>query len=111
MAITKLTKRSDELLDTAAGDLTFDVVDVTFDSSYPTGGEAITAADLGFTSVLGIVHLYAKSSASFSAQRSVYDPVGGKLKLESAAGVEATNASDQSAYVATVLVIGLKGTV
>lgn len=31
------------------GDLRWAAADITFDSSYPTGGESLTAADLGFT--------------------------------------------------------------
>jgi hypothetical protein len=37
------------------GDLKYSITNVTFDSSYPTGGEAVTVADFGFTH--DILHL------------------------------------------------------
>ena len=30
------------------GDLKYKVIEITFDSSYPTGGESLTASDIGF---------------------------------------------------------------
>lgn len=34
-----------------AGNLDFLIYDVTFDSSYPAGGESLTAADVGLTKI------------------------------------------------------------
>ena len=50
------------------------VVDVDFDSSYPTGGESLTAADLGL-SVVDIVIPSPKSGYVFE-----YDYTNSKLK-------------------------------
>jgi len=33
------------------GDMQYRVFEITFDSSYPTGGESMTAADIGFSKI------------------------------------------------------------
>jgi hypothetical protein len=74
------------------------VADVTFDNSYPTGGESLTAADLGLPDV---VHLEARQKG-VGTRIAEYDYSGSKLKLFTALGTEAANASDQSAIVVRV---------
>jgi hypothetical protein len=44
MALTVSTVRKG-----VVGDMRYSIVDVTFDASYPTGGESVTPADFGFT--------------------------------------------------------------
>lgn len=70
---------------------------IQFDNSYPTGGEAIAVGDLGLSmgpsTILEIFTAFPADGANFSA----FDKANGKLKLFTADGTEAANASDQSA--------------
>lgn len=63
-----------------------------FDSSYPTGGEAIAASDFGGYYVL--LDLWVEATG---AEVPKYDPDNEKVLLYTADGTEAVNASDQSA--------------
>lgn len=79
-------------------------VRITFDNSYPTGGELLTGASLGLFRVLAIV----PSGTDIAGSRLVtWDDATGKLKLFTALGTEALNASDQSTIVVTALVVGV----
>lgn len=51
------------------------ITNVALDSSYPTGGEAVTAANLGLTSVAGAV---CQASGGYMAE---YDITNSKLKM------------------------------
>jgi hypothetical protein len=76
---------------------------VTFDSSYPTGGEAVTAANFGLNRIL-----YVLSGVNTAGNRLVvWDDTNSKLKLYTALGTEAADTSDQSTIVAVVTVIGI----
>lgn len=75
---------------------------VTFDSSYPTGGEAIAAANFGFN--LSINHVTV--TANRGSETAQWDGTNSKLLVHTADGVEATNASDQSAVTVTVEAFG-----
>lgn len=64
-----------------AVDLMWVAADITFDSSYPAGGESLTAADLGFTAIepyAKIVQLVATPSGGFGFE---YDFSNAKLKV------------------------------
>jgi hypothetical protein len=54
------------------------VADVTFDSSYPTGGESLTVLDLKFPETAKIAFLAAEPALGFTFQ---YDRVNSKLKV------------------------------
>lgn len=80
---------------------------VGFDSSYPTGGEAVTAADLGLS---GIV-----TGGAFGADDAKYhaywDNANRKMILyveDGTTGIEAqaANTSDQSAVVIPAVFVG-----
>lgn len=80
---------------------------VTFDSSYPTGGEIPTAADFQLAEIKNLV----VHSADDATYRPVYVPSTGAIKLyveDGTSGIEAeaANASDQSAVNVEVVVIG-----
>ena len=84
------------------------VTKVTFDSSYPTGGEAIVAADLGLT-VLREVIAVLTLAPLFSEKIVTWDRANSKLAIgvEGAAiFAQAANASDQSAVKCRVTLIG-----
>lgn len=76
------------------------IADVTFDSSYPTGGESLTPADLGLPAIefIAIEH---SGTETVTFNRSA-----NKLLIYTADGTEATNASNQSTIVARVLAVG-----
>jgi len=73
---------------------------VLFDSSYPTGGEAVAASDFGLSSV-DTLFVYPHAS-----RIGVYDHTNQKILLYTALGTEATNASDQSTITVYVRVSG-----
>lgn len=83
------------------------IVNITFDSSYPTGGEALTAAELGLHSILGCV-IGGINAVRYHAG---WDQANKKLMLyqeDGTSGIEAqvANASDQSAVTVTCLFVG-----
>lgn len=90
------------------------VVRVTFDNSYPTGGEAITAADVGFDTLDYLIPF--RQAPDGGAQTvgilPTWDSTNGKLKLSviGATGLvtEAANTSDQSTVIVDCLVFGTK---
>jgi hypothetical protein len=81
---------------------------VTMDSSYPTGGEAITAAQLGLATVdvamcttnTGHVAQYDKDNAKIKLYYADYDAVA------DGALIEVPAATDVSAVVVTVMAFG-----
>ncbi len=81
---------------------------VTFDSSYPTGGEAIVAADLGLTTLREVISVLTLAPL-FSEKIVTWDRANSKLTIgvEGAAiFVQAGSASDQSSVIALVVAIG-----
>lgn len=85
------------------GDKRYYIGTVAFDNSYPTGGEAVTAANLEFQSAVDAVIINAQSSLVPTKVVS-YDPSTGKLVInveDGTSGImaEAGNASDQSGVV------------
>lgn len=75
---------------------------ITFDSSYPTGGEVLTPAEVGLTRIDHV-----QVSARGGTEVVVWDHVNSKLQIFTADGVEATNASNQSAIVCHITVRGI----
>lgn len=87
--------------------VSFVTATVTFDSSYPTGGEAVAASDFGLSSIRGLI-VGSNDEAGVSAR---WDASASKLKLfdeENTSGIEAefANTGDASANVVTLLAIG-----
>ena len=77
--------------------------DITFDNSYPTGGEALTPADLGLRDILSV----AAEQKGVVSRLCEYDYTTQKLKLFTALSTEAANASDQSTITVRVLALGM----
>jgi hypothetical protein len=78
---------------------------VTFDNSYPTGGEELTVAMFG--GVLQAIEWVSVPGANTAGNRLVvWDRANSKILLYTALGTQATNASDQSAIVVEVVVAG-----
>jgi len=81
---------------------------ITFDSSYPTGGEAVAAASLGFTVAIESVIVGSADEAGISAR---WDSANNKMKLmdeDGTSGIEAefANTGDASAVVVTIEAYG-----
>jgi hypothetical protein len=81
----------------------YHVYEVTFDNSYPTGGEAVTAANFGLSTLRTLI---VESKTNVAAKWARFDRSATKVVLESASA-ELTNASDQSAVVVRVVAIGV----
>lgn len=80
------------------------VTDVTMDTSYPTGGESITAADLGLKSVFfAIANL--QTTATTAANDAWYDVTNSKLKVNGPTA-EVANGASLASVVITVYAWG-----
>lgn len=78
MALTIAKKLPNGQPDVVGGHTYLQVADITFDASYPTGGEALSAGDLGFQPGVKIVLLEAEPEDGFSF---LYDRTNAKLKV------------------------------
>lgn len=78
------------------------IASLTFDSSYPTGGEAVLPSDFGLSSIDSILCFPHKTMTRLAA----YDHANAKVKLYTALSTEAAAASDQSSITIEVLVVG-----
>lgn len=81
---------------------------ITFDSSYPTGGEAIDAGQFGMSSIVTLI-VGSTDEAGISAR---WDQANSKIILfdeDNTSGIEAqfANTGDASGVVVTVLVLGI----
>src|SRR5436190_10135481 len=71
---------------------------LALDKSYVTGGYALTPAMFGFDQQLDYVDIANTDPAG--TRLYAYDKANSKLKVFTALGAEAANASDQSAFAA-----------
>lgn len=97
MALTA-TKR----VETVIGNLRFHVYRVTFDNSYPTGGETYTPGLFGLNSIEAIL-----MPGPNGTEYATWDRANKKFLVFTADGTQAGNASDQSAVGFEVAVIGV----
>lgn len=96
------------------GDIRYKIVNITFDSSYPTAGEALTPATLGFSKVYAVVDCGPAGNATPITRRVtvVYDDVNSKLQAYSSVATgtefeaEVANGTDLSSVVQRVIVYG-----
>jgi hypothetical protein len=93
--------------DGVVGDLRYRVVDVTFDSSYPTGGEASAPSAYGLTDIICLIPLTA------SGYTPEYDDTNSKIKMywvdttvDGAALAEVANTTNLSAVTVRFFVLG-----
>ena len=80
------------------------VSDVVFDSSYPTGGEPLTFADLGLSNVTFAIATV-KVAGTGSVTSVAYDVANQKL-LAYAAAAQIANTTNLAAVTATVVAFG-----
>lgn len=105
MALT-FVPRTDQINQKAPniiGDLKLWIGRITFDNSYPTGGETIAKADVGFDVAIDAV---VPLGNTLGNRVPVWNNATKKLLLFTALGTEAVNASDQSTIIMDCLVIG-----
>lgn len=79
----------------------FHIYNVTFDNSYPAGGEAVTAANFGMTNIRWII---VNAETNVLAKWCDWDRTNSKLRLRSHT---AELSGDQSGVTVQVAVIGL----
>jgi hypothetical protein len=80
---------------------------VDFDSSYPTGGEAVTAANFDLPVAIEAVMLVAITDGADVALDAVFDAENSKIIVHAFDdALEADNATDLSGVSAKFLVIG-----
>lgn len=85
---------------------------VTFDASYPTGGLAITAANVGLTSLDTMQVTVTTPSAATTSDEVMWNSATGKMMVFASNGaapaqlVEMANATSLSALVVDVLAYG-----
>lgn len=108
MALTFTALANDPRPAHVVGDLRLVLRTVTFDSSYPTGGELITAADFGLST---IVFVGLNAETDVATKSVVWLPSTGALKIwveDAISGIaaEAANASNQSAVSVQLAVLG-----
>jgi hypothetical protein len=84
-----------------SGDRRTVVADVTFDNSYVTGGEALTARDFGLTLALTSVH----PAPTITGHVCPYDAANSKL-MAFRGGSEIANATDLSTVTTRVTAVG-----
>lgn len=80
--------------------------DVTFDSSYPTGGEAVTAGQVGLNSIVAAIPGLGAAADESATVDVKWDHAASKLILFTDFDTEATDESNQSAIVSNVTFIG-----
>lgn len=96
------------------GNLKARLWDVTFDDSYPTGGEPLPAAQLGFTRVIAVLPELAVESDYSTSIPVAYDRENEKLvaylgpaDVSDAPLDEAGSSADLDAYTVRLLVLGV----
>jgi hypothetical protein len=82
------------------GDLQWRHGTITWDASYPAGGEPVTAAMFGFNTLFELLVF------GTGAEVPVYNKTTSKVLLYTADGTVAADTSDQSAVVTRYMAIG-----
>ena len=94
VTVTKIKDQADFQPQFSDG-VTASIHKIALDSSYPTGGEALTkVTDLGFASGDTIKSVEAVATEGYSAE---YDDTNELLKMFVSGGTEVTNGTDLSA--------------
>ena len=92
---------------TVFGNKRVSVAEVTFDNSYPTGGEALTATDLGLTSVdFAITTVVSATGAGVNVANAFYEVDSDVVLVYDETPAQVANASDLSNVVVQVVAFG-----
>lgn len=107
MAATVVSRDLEGVVAAPAGNRRVTVALVTFDNSYPTGGEVVTAAALGLNQIDILLANSATVATTLLTVPAKQADGSYKIRLSTAAtGAEVANASDQSLVSVEVLAIG-----
>lgn len=79
------------------------LVDVTFDASYPTGGEALSANALGFGTILSV---NAETVQGSDVRSVAYDRTSGLLLAYAPGGAEVSDTTSLATVTVRLLVRG-----
>lgn len=79
---------------------------VDFDTSYPTGGEAVTAADFDLPVAIEAVILAGITDGADAVHFCTFDAENSKIMCHAPGGAQIGNATDLSGVSAKFLVIG-----
>lgn len=79
---------------------------VTLDSSYPTNGESVTAAQLGLSSVHAAVVTVSAVGGTVNVAQATYDVANSKIKVFDETPAEVSNTADLSNIVLKVVAFG-----
>ena len=91
----------------AVGDVKMVVANIVGDSSYPTGGSALTPAQLGLTTVLAAqAELQVSAVTAPVATAATYLVGTGKFQVWQASGAEMTNATNLSTITFQIIAFG-----
>lgn len=82
------------------------IKDITLDTSYPTGGYSLTAADLGLTRVLFAVATVKAVSGTTDITQVQYDLTNSKLQVFDQTPAEIANATSLASDVVRVIAWG-----
>ncbi len=91
---------------TVMGDRVVIFATVTFDNSYPTGGEAIANTDFSGLNQIDFIQCSAPSIDDQAINSVVYVRSTGKLMVIDAAGAQEGNATDLSSTTMDIVVFG-----
>jgi hypothetical protein len=92
----------------SAGNYRVGIKEVTFDNSYPTGGEPLTAAQMGLTRIrYGIAQIKTTAAAGNTVEVQLIPQADGSALLKcNAAAAEVPNATNLATLVAVVVCWG-----
>ncbi len=79
---------------------------VTFDNSYPTGGESVTASQLGLSGVSSVQTEVKSVGGTVNVANVYYDRATSKFKVYDETPAEALNTSDLSTLVVEAVAYG-----
>lgn len=96
-----------EIARTVFGNKRVVLTDVTFDASYPTGGESFLPADVGLVAIDAVIAASHAIDSTPVIRAVQYDPAAGTLLAFLEDFTEVTAATDLSAFTVTLQVIGI----
>jgi hypothetical protein len=91
---------------TVVGNKKHVVADVTFDSSYPTGGEALTAANLGMTKIDYAECNVKAVGGTVNVANVYYDRANSKIQVFDETPAEVTDTATLATLVVQVKAVG-----
>lgn len=96
---------------TVFGDRRVHIFDVTWDSAYATGGESLTAADLGLSRVDLVLCEPTVAADGLTSYQTAYSRANETLQLFNSAGdgdpFDEAGTDDVSTYITRIMAIGV----